>query len=127
MPDPAVKALIESESERLGIERRDISPDEIVERCIYGLITEGARILEDGMALRASDIDVVWINGYGFPAWRGGPMHFADTVGLDRVYAKVCGFRDRFGAEFWEPPTLLRELATTNRTFSDYDAASASG
>jgi 3-hydroxyacyl-CoA dehydrogenase len=120
-PDPEVQAMIEDESARLGIERRDIEPNEIIERCIYSLIAEGARILSDGMALRASDIDVVWINGYGFPAHRGGPMHYADVVGIDKVLDKICDFRERFGAEFWEPPELLRELAESGSKFADFD------
>ena len=120
-PDPEVQTLINNESEKLGITRRDIEPQEIIERCIYGLISEGARILEDGIAARSSDIDVIWTNGYGFPRHRGGPMHFADTVGLAAVYEKVCEFRDRFGAEFWEPPTLLKDLADKNQRFSDFD------
>ena len=120
-PDPEVQALIDNESAKLGITRRDIEPQEIIERCIYGLITEGARILDDGIAARSSDIDVVWTNGYGFPRHRGGPMHFADTVGLAAVYEKVCEFRDRFGAEFWEPPGLLKDLADKDRRFFDFD------
>ena len=120
-PDPEVQTLINNESEKLGITRRDIEPQEIIERCIYGLISEGARILEDGIAARSSDIDVIWTNGYGFPRHRGGPMHFADTVGLAAVYEKVCEFRDRFGAEFWEPPALLKDLADKNQRFSDFD------
>ena len=124
-PDPEVQTLINSESEKLGITRRDIEPREIIERCIYGLITEGARILEDGIAARSSDIDVVWTNGYGFPRHRGGPMHYADTVGLAAVYEKVCEFGDRFGVEFWEPPGLLKELADKGRRFSDFDKGNA--
>jgi 3-hydroxyacyl-CoA dehydrogenase len=120
-PDPEVQTLINNESEKLGITRRDIEPQEIIERCIYGLISEGARILEDGIAARSSDIDVIWTNGYGFPRHRGGPMHFADTVGLAAVYEKVCEFRDRFGAEFWEPPALLKDLADKNQRFADFD------
>ena len=120
-PDPEVQTLINNESEKLGITRRDIEPQEIIDRCIYGLISEGARILEDGIAARSSDIDVIWTNGYGFPRHRGGPMHFADTVGLAAVYEKVCEFRDRFGAEFWEPPALLKDLADKNQRFSDFD------
>jgi len=119
LPDPEVTAIIEAEANKLGIERREIPADEIVERCVYGLVTEGARILEDGIAIRSGDIDVVWMNGYGFPRYRGGPMHYADQVGLDKVYAKVCEFRDRFGPLYWEPPALLRELAETGRSFSD--------
>jgi 3-hydroxyacyl-CoA dehydrogenase len=120
-PDPDVQTLINRESERLGIERREIEPQEIIERCIYGLISEGARILEDGIAARSSDIDVIWTNGYGFPRHRGGPMHYADTVGLAAVYEKICEFRDRFGAEFWEPPALLKDLADKDQAFSDFD------
>ena len=118
-PDPEVAAMISGEAARLGIEQRDIDPDEIIERCIYGLIVEGARILEEGIAIRSSDIDVVWMNGYGFPAFRGGPMHYADSIGLDKVYATVCELQERFGATFWEPPKLLKELAESGRKFSD--------
>ncbi|MGY8794637.1 MAG: 3-hydroxyacyl-CoA dehydrogenase family protein, partial [Woeseiales bacterium] len=118
-PDPDVAAMISGEAARLGIEQREIDPDEIIERCIYGLIVEGARILEEGIATRSSDIDVVWMNGYGFPAYRGGPMHYADSIGLDKVYATVCKLQERFGATFWEPPKLLKELAESGRKFSD--------
>ena len=121
-PDPAVVSLIDSESEKLGIKRRDIEPREIVERCIYGLITEGARILEDGIAARSSDIDVIWTNGYGFPRHRGGPMHYADSVGLATICAKVSEFSDSFGAEFWDPPALLRDLANEDQKFSEFDS-----
>lgn len=120
-PDPEVQTLINRESEKLGIKRRKIESQEIIERCIYGLISEGARILEDGIATRSSDIDVIWTNGYGFPRHRGGPMHYADTVGLAAVYEKICEFRDRFGAEFWEPPALLKDLAGKEQGFSDFD------
>jgi len=120
-PDPEVQDLINKESEKLGIKRRDIETQEIIERCIYGLISEGARILEDGIAARSSDIDVIWTNGYGFPRHRGGPMHYADTIGLATVYEKVCEFRDRFGAGFWEPPALLKDLAGRNQRFADFD------
>jgi len=118
LPDPEVRALIAAEAERLGVEQRTIDPQEIIERCIYGLVTEGARILEDAIATRPGDIDVIWTNGYGFPRYRGGPMHYADSLGLDRVYAAVCAFRDRFGPRYWEPPGLLKELAESGRTFA---------
>ena len=118
-PDPEVQAMIGAEAERLGVEQRDISAEEIVERCIYGLVVEGARILEDRIAIRSGDIDVVWMNGYGFPRYRGGPMHYADSVGLDKVYEKVCEFEERFGSLYWEPPELLKKLAATNGRFSD--------
>jgi 3-hydroxyacyl-CoA dehydrogenase len=119
MPDPEVETLIRNEARRLGVEQRDIGEGEIVERCIYGLVTEGARILQEGIAQRSSDIDVVWINGYGFPRHRGGPMHFADSVGLREVYARVCDFRTRFGPMYWEPPELLRRLAEEGGKFGD--------
>lgn len=118
-PDPEVTAIIEAESERLGVERREISEQEIIERCIYGLVVEGARILEDKIAIRSGDIDVVWMNGYGFPRHRGGPMHYADSVGLDTVYEKVCEFEERFGSTYWEPPALLKKLAGSGGKFSD--------
>jgi len=121
MPDPQVQLMIERESRALGIKRRDIGVDEIVERCIYGLINEGARILGEEFALRASDIDVIWTNGYGFPRHRGGPMHYADSVGLDNIYEKVREFRNKFGAEFWEPAELLTKLAGSGATFADFD------
>ncbi len=111
--------MIGSEAARPGVEQRDISAEEIVERCIYGLVVEGARILEDRIAIRSGDIDVVCMTGYGFPRYRGGPMHYADSVGLDKVYEKVCEFEERFGSLYWEPPELLKKLAATNGRFSD--------
>jgi 3-hydroxyacyl-CoA dehydrogenase len=122
-PDPDVQLMIDKESAALGIERRAIDAEEIIERCIYGLINEGARILGEGIALRASDIDVIWTNGYGFPRHRGGPMHYADSVGIENVYKKVCEFREQFGTEFWEPAKLLQELAENGGTFSQRDKA----
>jgi 3-hydroxyacyl-CoA dehydrogenase len=120
-PDPQVQIMIDKESRALGIERRDIDAEEIIERCIYGLINEGAKVLEEGIALRASDIDVIWTNGYGFPRHRGGPMHYADTVGLEKIVARICEFRDQFGAEFWEPAGLLAELAENGSSFAEFD------
>ncbi|MCP4302200.1 MAG: 3-hydroxyacyl-CoA dehydrogenase, partial [Gammaproteobacteria bacterium] len=101
--DPAVLEIIEREAKSFGIKRRDIPDDEIVDRLIYGLVNEGMRITEEGIAQRPGDIDVVYVYGYGFPVWRGGPMHYADAVGLKRVYERVSEFRDRFGAEAWTP------------------------
>ena len=120
VPDPEVRELIRNEAKRLGVEQRNIGESEIIERCIYGLVTEGARILEDGIASRSSDIDVIWINGYGFPRHRGGPMNFADMAGLSEVYAKVREFRERFGPMYWEPPELLQRLAEEGGRFGDY-------
>ncbi|MBV9104324.1 MAG: enoyl-CoA hydratase/isomerase family protein, partial [Candidatus Eremiobacteraeota bacterium] len=121
-PDPEVEALIVAESRELGIERRSIGNDEIVKRCVYALINEGANVLYDGIALRSSDIDIVWIYGYGFPPFRGGPMYYADTLGLKRVLAEVERFHGEFGVR-WKPSPLLVELATTGKTFSSYRPA----
>jgi 3-hydroxyacyl-CoA dehydrogenase len=103
-----------------GIPQRAVAADEIVERTIYALVNEGARLLEEGMALRASDIDVVYLYGYGFPAHRGGPMWFADTVGLPRVYERILRFESQHGAP-WRPAPLLKKLAEEGRTFADFD------
>ena len=120
IPDPEVQELIQREAERLGIEQREISDEEILMRCIYPLINEGARILEEGIAQRSSDIDVVWINGYGFPPYRGGPMHYADSVGLKKIYDQICLYRDTLGNEFgyWEPAPLLEKLAQEGGKFA---------
>jgi 3-hydroxyacyl-CoA dehydrogenase len=117
IPDPEVQRMIRDEAERLGIRQRDVPADEIIDRCIMGLISEGARLLEEGIAARAGDIDVIWVNGYGFPRYRGGPMHYADRIGLDRVCAKIAEFADRYGSRYWEPPPLLAELARSGGSF----------
>ena len=127
LPDPDVQQLIEDESKRLGIERRDIDAEEIVDRCILGLVLEGARLLEEGVALRSGDIDVVWINGYGFPRHRGGPMHWADRRGLADIVARVDAFSERMGALYWEVPPLLRRLAADGETFAEYSASKTKG
>jgi 3-hydroxyacyl-CoA dehydrogenase len=106
IPDPEVEALIESTAREAGIKRRKISNEEIVERCIYSLINEGARILEEGYAQRAGDIDVIYLTGYGFPAYRGGPMWYADTVGLKKIRDRILEFRQSVG-EWWEPAPML--------------------
>jgi 3-hydroxyacyl-CoA dehydrogenase len=108
--DPEVAALIENTAHSAGIERRVISKQEIVDRCILALVNEGARILEEGMALRASDIDVIYLTGYGFPPWRGGPMFYADTLGLANVVARMEEFAERHGATLWTPAPLLKRL-----------------
>jgi 3-hydroxyacyl-CoA dehydrogenase len=120
-PDPETEALIEKTARAAGIERRDIEAAEIVGRCVLALINEGARLLEEGIALRASDIDVVYLNGYGFPAWRGGPMFYADTIGLNEVLARLKEFEERHGAELWSPAPLLQRLAGSGKTFSSFD------
>jgi len=119
IPDPEVQEMIRSEAERLEVEQRDISEDEIIERCIYGLIVEGARILEDGIATRASDIDVIWINGYGFPRHRGGPMHYADSIGAEKICDAISRFRNVPGLEYWNPPELLIKMVEKRTRFAD--------
>ena len=121
IPDEAVHQLIRTEAARLGIVRREISDQEIVERCIYPLINTGARILEEGIALRSVDIDIVWINGYGFPPYRGGPMYFADRIGVGTVYEKIIEFGETLGNEYgyWEPATLLKRLAEKGGSFGE--------
>jgi 3-hydroxyacyl-CoA dehydrogenase len=103
-----------------GIQQREISKEEIVDRLIYALVNEGARILQEGFALRAVDIDIIYINGYGFPAHRGGPMWYADTVGLKNVLARINEFHRQHG-ELWEPAPLLKRLAEEGKGFADFD------
>ena len=124
-PDPEVMKIIEEESAKAGIERKAISSDAIVERCMMALINEGAKILGEGIAYRASDIDVVYVNGYGYPPYRGGPMHYADQLGLKNVYAKICEYADTFGERWWKPAPLLKELAEAGKSFADYDRENA--
>ena len=119
IPDPALTALVRKWAAEAKIPQRQISREEIVDRCLYALVNEGARILEEGYALRAGDIDIIYINGYGFPAHRGGPMWYADTVGLKNVYSRVLEFHKQHG-ELWEPAPLLKQLAEQGTTFADY-------
>jgi 3-hydroxyacyl-CoA dehydrogenase len=119
MPDPAVDELIRKWVTEAKIPQREISPAEIVDRCIYALVNEGARILEEGYALRASDIDIIYLNGYGFPAYRGGPMWYADTVGLKQVLARISEFHRQHG-EIWQPAPLLARLAEPGKTFANF-------
>jgi 3-hydroxyacyl-CoA dehydrogenase len=121
IPDPEVHALIETTAREAGIARRSVTPEEIIERSIYVMINEGARILEEGHAQRAADIDVIYCTGYGFPGYRGGPMWYADTVGLKNVYARVHDFHQRYG-HLWEPAPLLKKLAETGSSFAAWDA-----
>ena len=118
--DPTVDALLERIRAEHGIEQREISDEEILDRVVYALVNEGARILEEGYALRASDIDIIYLYGYGFPPQRGGPMFYADTVGLDRVLERVEQFHDRHG-HWWRPAPLLKELAARGSTFKEWD------
>ncbi|GAC1567558.1 MAG: 3-hydroxyacyl-CoA dehydrogenase NAD-binding domain-containing protein [Vulcanimicrobiaceae bacterium] len=116
--DPEAEAILVAESARLGIARRsDITADEIVERCMFALVNEGARLLDEGIALRPGDEDIVYIFGYGFPWYRGGPMWWADTIGTKRIYDRIVGWRETLG-EHWQPAPRLAELARTNGTFA---------
>jgi 3-hydroxyacyl-CoA dehydrogenase len=119
-PDPEVLALVERLASEHGIRRRTFTADEIVERLIYALVNEGARVLEEGLALRAADIDVIYTNGYGFPAWRGGPMFHADRVGLGKIHERVSAFYDELGPR-WAPAPLLERLAREGGTFRTLD------
>jgi 3-hydroxyacyl-CoA dehydrogenase len=118
--DPEVAQLVRKWAAEAGIAQRQISKEEIVDRCVYALVNEGARILEEGYALRAVDIDIIYLNGYGFPAYRGGPMWYADTVGLKKVFNRVEEFHKQHG-ELWEPAPLLKRLAEEGKKFSDFN------
>ena len=118
IPDPEIDKLVLEHSRAMGIERRAIPDDEIVERCIYALVNEGARILEEGIAMRAVDIDMVYIAGYGFPPYRGGPMFYADTVGPDKVVAAIERYAKGYRGDSWEVAPLLARLAREGKTFN---------
>src|SRR6202007_1013919 len=124
IPDPEVAAWTNEWSAQAGIPQRQISPEEVVDSCTYALVNEGARILEEGYALRAVDIDIIYLNGYGFPAYRGGPMWYADSVGLDKVYRRISEFHQQHG-ELWEPAPLLKRLAEEGKTFAELNREQA--
>jgi 3-hydroxyacyl-CoA dehydrogenase len=117
-PSAWVDGMIIQHSKDLGIARREISDEEIVERLVYALVNEGAKILEEGIALRASDIDMVYLTGYGFPLYRGGPMFYADTVGLPQVLAAIEKYAGGYHGEAWAPAALLKRLAAEGRCFN---------
>jgi len=117
LADPVIERLIVEHSAASGIERRAIGDEEILQRCLYAMINEGARLLGEGVAARPVDIDMVWLHGYGFPAWRGGPMFYADQVGVQEVHATILRLRAKFGDDFWTPAPLLGELASSRRGF----------
>jgi 3-hydroxyacyl-CoA dehydrogenase len=118
--DLEVHALIEREAAALGVERREIDAGEIVDRLLFALVNEGINILDEGIAQRPGDIDVVYVYGYGFPAWRGGPMHYADAVGPAQVLERVREFEQRFGSENWTPAPLLEKLAEDGITLAQW-------
>ena len=118
IPDPVVEEVILQAAKEQGIERREISDEEIVQRCMYPLVNEGAKILEEGIAIRASDIDIVYLFGYGFPVYRGGPMFWAEQIGLDKVLATIRGFHKIHG-KLWEPAKLLVQRAEAGKGWND--------
>jgi 3-hydroxyacyl-CoA dehydrogenase len=118
-PDPEVDAVIAAESAKLGITRRTIAPEEITERLVYPMMNEGARILEEGIAARPGDIDAIWLHGYNWPAWRGGPMFHADLVGLGRIRDRLQDFHAATGDESLRPAPLLARLADAGQGFLD--------
>jgi 3-hydroxyacyl-CoA dehydrogenase len=120
IPSDAVVKMIDEHRKSLGIAPRRIADDEIVHRLVYALVNEGAKIVEEGIASRASDIDMVYLTGYGFPLWRGGPMCYADTQGLFNVVQTMKKFaaNPHDDAGFWQPAPLLAKLAAEGKTFS---------
>jgi len=120
LPDPEVQNIIENCAREAGIKRRPIPPEEILERTLYALINEGAKILEEGIVRYATALDVIFVLGYGFPAHKGGPMWFADNAGLKAVCRRICEFHNQHGY-YWTPAGLLRQLAEEGKSFSDFD------
>jgi 3-hydroxyacyl-CoA dehydrogenase len=118
--DPEVESMIAAESARLGIERREVADEEIVQRCLFALINEGAAILEQGFASSPADIDVIWCNGYGFPRFRGGPMFHADTLGTAAVLEGIRRLERTLGPKYWTPAPLLQTLGASGETFQSW-------
>lgn len=118
IPDPDSLKLIADFSAKKGYEQREIGDDEIIKRAIYSLINEGAKILEEDIAVRPSDIDIIWINGYGWPAYLGGPMFYGDLIGLDKVLETIKQFHAKFG-DVWKPANLLEKLVAEGKSFKD--------
>lgn len=116
--DPEVEAMIDAHRASLGIKPRVVTDDEIIERCIFAMANEGARIVEEGIALRSSDVDAVYLNGYGFPAHRGGPMFFADEFGLQQVAGRIRDWMSAYGGSSWVPAELLLDLAAKGGRFN---------
>ncbi|NNE84148.1 MAG: 3-hydroxyacyl-CoA dehydrogenase, partial [Alphaproteobacteria bacterium] len=117
VPDPEVDEIAAQVAAEQGVERRRIDDDEIRDRCLYAAVNEGAKIVEEGVALRASDIDIMWQYGFGFPRWRGGIMYHADRVGLPTVLARIEEFHAAHG-KLWEPSALLRDLVASGGSFT---------
>ena len=118
--DPIVDDVIKKQAEKYGVEREGLTEHTILARLTFALINEGFKILEEGIAQRPSDIDVVYVNGYGFPKYQGGPMFYADAIGLEKIYQTICEFGNTYGAEFWQPAELLKQLVAEGKTLSQW-------
>lgn len=118
--DPEVTALIEAQATKYNITRQAFSDEEIIDRLLLPLVNEGAKILQEGIAQRPSDIDVVYVFGYGFPVYQGGPMHYADHIGLETVYKKLCALQQQSGDDFWQPAELIKNLAENGSSFAHW-------
>jgi len=118
VPDPEIEQMIKDFAAEKNIPQRQISDREILERCLYPIINEGAKILEEGIAARAGDLDVIWVNGYGWPVYRGGPMFYADTLGLENVLDTINIYHARFG-DTWKPAALLEKMVAQGKRFQD--------
>ena len=122
-PNPDLQPIIEATAAAAGIIPGTVTDEMVIERCLYTLINEGARVLDEGIALRASDIDLVFINGYGFPRWRGGPMHWADQTGLPVILERIEALNREH--DFWQPAPLLQKLVREGKSFAEWDAENA--
>jgi 3-hydroxyacyl-CoA dehydrogenase len=127
LPDPDVERIIVEVSKALGVRRHAIPEAEMLERLLYPMINEGAKILDEGMALRPSDVDVIWVYGYGWPIYRGGPMHYADSIGLAEIAERLAGFAERFKEPALKPAPLLQNLAAAGRGFADWKEPAKAG
>ena len=121
VPDPEVMDIARREAQALGVRQIEVSDDEIIERLLFSMVNEGARVLEEGIAIRPGDIDVIFVNGYGMPRYRGGPMMYADMAGLDNVLAAVEKYRARYGDLWWTPAPLLEQLAGSGSSFREWN------
>ena len=126
LTDPVVHQVIADVAKELGIGQRTFTDDEILRRLLFASVNEACRILEEGKALRASDIDVMWLNGFGFPRYRGGLMFWADGIGVREVYGQVSAWHEQYGAR-WKPARMLADLAQTGGLLRELKGSSTTG
>ncbi len=119
-PDPDVEQMIKDFAIGKGHEQREVTDQEVLERCLYSMVNEGAKILEEGIAIRGSDVDVVWVNGYGWPVYRGGPMYWADSIGLSEIVERVRHYAEAVGGRQWDLSPLLARLADADGKLHQY-------